>query len=103
MLPGNETLFADPAWQKQQASELLSSWGFATGKRSFMALVGAPSAFACTSALYCRSCVAHVFVRNGSLPTVTSSALPSRHSTQMLTLCCPRCQNVASRFVQVQA
>ena len=40
MLPGNETRFSDPAWQKQQALQLLSAWGFASGQRSFVAMAG---------------------------------------------------------------
>ena len=40
--PGNQMLFADPVWQKQQATRLLSTWGFATGKRSFVAVTGVP-------------------------------------------------------------
>ena len=87
MLPGNATLFADPAWQTQQASELLASWGIATGKRSFVALAGAPSTLACTSAIaspYLRD--ARVHVREDYGPR-----LPDQHSQAVISPECWRC------------
>lgn len=50
-LHGNQTRFIDPAWQKQQASQLLSDWGFSSGKRSFVAVAGAQPA--CASSVTC--------------------------------------------------
>ena len=40
-VPGNETRFSDPLWQKWQASQLLSAWGLASGRRTFIAMAGA--------------------------------------------------------------
>ncbi len=39
--PSNETRFSDPVWQKWQASQLLSAWGLASGRRTFVAVAGA--------------------------------------------------------------
>ena len=51
MLPGNETCFSDPVWQKWQASQLLSALGFASGRRTFVAMAGAHRT--------CNSCCSH--------------------------------------------
>ena len=51
VLANNRTRFSDPAWQKQQASKLLSAWGFASGKRFFIATAG--KLLACSAGFGC--------------------------------------------------
>ncbi len=80
-LPGNETRFSDPVWQKWQASQLLSAWGLASGRRTFVAVAGAHPGLQLVSRALCPLCGPTAGFYKGYRPLALPQPATNRVST----------------------